>query len=107
VAYEKSYAVYLMTNRPRGVFYVGVTSDLAGRVWKHRNGTLDGFTKRYNLTRLAWFEVHSDIEAAIYREKQLKRWRREWKIALVEKDNPDWLDLWSRIDGSVDGPPLV
>ena len=90
-------AVYIMTSRRDGPLYVGVTSNLPGRVWQHRNGTFPGFTKRYGLTRLVHFESFEDIEAAIAFEKRLKRWRRDWKIALIERDNPDWCDLWPDI----------
>jgi putative endonuclease len=104
---EKAYAVYIMSNWTRGVLYVGVTSDLCGRVFQHREGLLDGFTRKYNCKRLVWFEIHSDIGEAIYREKKIKRWRRQWKIDLIERDNRTWLDLWDRVNGSVEGPRLV
>lgn len=104
---EKSYAVYIMTNWRRGVLYTGVTSDLAGRVSQHRDGLLEGFTRRYNCKRLVWFEVHSDIGEAIFREKKIKRWRRQWKIDLIEQANPNWLDRWEQVNGSVAGPRLV
>ncbi len=90
---EKAFAVYLMTNRPRGVFYVGVSSALRTRVIQHKDGVFEGFTSRYNLHNLVWMEWHLDPYAAIKREKQIKRWRREWKIELVEKVNPEWRDL--------------
>jgi len=88
------YSVYIMTNRERGVFYIGMTSDLMGRVWTHREQTQDGFVKRYNLRRLVWFETHEDVHAAIAREKTIKRWKRDWKIALIEEANPHWRNLW-------------
>jgi putative endonuclease len=95
---EDRYHVYLMTNRPRGVFYVGITSNLVGRVWQHRTHFHQGsFTDRYNLERLVWAEQYREVGVAIKREKLIKRWIRSWKIALVEKDNPDWLDLWEGI----------
>lgn len=104
---EKTYCVYIMTNRPRGVLYTGITSDLPGRVHQHREGVLEGFTKKYNCRRLVWFETHSDVGQAILREKRIKHWRRIWKIDLVEKLNPQWFDLWSSINGRVEGPALI
>ena len=89
--------VYIMTNKHRGTLYVGVTSDLPARVWQHREGLVEGFTKRYGLNRLVFFEQHAEIEQAIVREKQVKRWRRNWKLDLIEKQNPDWRDLWPDI----------
>ena len=89
--------VYIMTNKRNGTLYVGVTSDLKKRVYEHREGLLPGFTEKYRLKRLVWFESHDEIAQAIAREKQLKRWRRAWKIALIEASNADWRDLWSEI----------
>jgi putative endonuclease len=85
--------VYFMTNRRNGVLYVGVTSDLAKRAWEHREGVVEGFTKRYRLKRLVYAERHDDIRDAIQREKNLKHWRRAWRIELIESQNPDWADL--------------
>jgi len=99
---EKAYSVYIMTNRPRGVLYTGITSDLPGRVHTHRQGLLEGFTKKYNCRRLVWFETHPDVDHAITREKRIKHWRRIWKIDLVEALNPQWVDLWSQVNGSVE-----
>jgi len=90
---RKRFYVYLLASRPRGVLYVGVTSMLASRAWQHRSGVIPGFTKKYHVRRLVWFEEHQDAPSAIRREKQLKRWRRDWKIALVERENPEWRDL--------------
>jgi putative endonuclease len=84
---------YLLTNKPRGVFYIGVTADLAARLFQHRNGTGSDFCRRYNLHRPVLAEQHARIEDAIAREKALKAWKREWKIRLVEESNPLWLDL--------------
>ena len=95
----KSYYVYILASRRDGAIYVGITSDLVKRVYEHRSKFVPGFTSRYNITRLVWFEVHGDPLAAITREKQLKKWRRAWKIALIVKDNPEWLDLWEEICG--------
>ena len=95
---EDKYYVYLMTNRPRGTFYVGVTSDLVKRVWQHRTHQLKpSFTDRYNLERLVWVEQYREVGVAIQREKRIKRWRRDWKIQLVETNNPEWRDLWNDI----------
>ncbi len=85
--------VYMLSNRRNGVLYLGVTSDLARRIDEHRAGTVSGFSKRYNLHRLVWVEVHNSISEAIAREKQLKKWRRQWKIELIESMNPEWRDL--------------
>lgn len=89
--------VYILTNKPRGTFYVGVTSDIAKRVWEHKSHAVEGFTERYGLHTLVHLEFHETMNDAIAREKKLKRWRRAWKFALVEKDNPDWLDLYEHI----------
>ena len=93
----KHFFVYMMTNRPQGTLYTGVTSNLPARVWQHRTNAADGFTRRYNLHRLVWFEPHADAEAAITREKRLKKWRRPWKLRLIEEQNPDWRDLYENI----------
>ena len=84
---------YIMANKPRGVLYIGVTADLAARVWQHRGGTGSSFCRRYNLTRLAYAEEHATIGEAIAREKALKAWKRAWKITLIETANPTWRDL--------------
>ncbi len=94
----KQPAAYILADRYRGTLYIGVTSGLWQRVWDHKNGRLPGFTSRYGLDRLVWYEHRHTMERAIVREKQLKAWRREWKIALIEKMNPDWLDLHESID---------
>ena len=85
---------YIMTNRPLGVLYIGVTADLAARVFQHREGQGSDFCQRYNLTRLVLVEAHGAIEEAIAREKALKAWKRAWKIDLIEAANPQWRDLW-------------
>ena len=89
--------VYIVTNKPRGVLYVGVTSDLERRIWEHRNGLYRGFTDSYNCKRLVWYEDHDEITEAIHREKRLKNWNRAWKIQLVEEMNPGWDDLFDTI----------
>ena len=86
--------VYMLSNRCHGTLYVGVTSDLIRRVWQHKQHAVDGFTRKYHLTRLVWFEIHETMYDAIAREKAVKRWRRNWKIALIERENPGWLDLY-------------
>ena len=94
---EKLFTVYLMTHRPRGVFYFGVTSDLLSRVLQHRAGAYEGHSRKWRCRRLVWYETFPDADSAISCEKRLKRWRRAWKIAMVEKTNPDWCDLGPEI----------
>jgi putative endonuclease len=89
--------VYIMTNKPRGTLYVGVTSDLSRRAWEHRHGPGDGFTSRYGLGRLVYAEHHNSIGAATQREKTLKHWSRAWKVKLILGANPQWEDLFDRI----------
>ena len=96
---EKQFCVYIVTNRPRGTFYIGVTSNLAQRIGQHREKAVDGFSKRYGLDRLVWYELHENAESAILREKQLKKWNRLWKVELIEKMNPEWRDLFQDIVG--------
>lgn len=86
--------VYLLASKPYGTLYIGTTSDLGRRVWEHKNKLVAGFTKRYRIDRLVWFEVHQSSAAALRREKQLKEWKRDWKINLLERDNPHWVDLY-------------
>jgi putative endonuclease len=85
---------FIMTNRPDGTLYVGVTSDLQHRIFQHRMGLVEGFTKRYGLKRLVYAERHDDIRHAILREKAIKTWRRAWRVRLIRKSNPDWNDLY-------------
>ena len=99
-------AVYLLANRHMGTLYVGVTGNLIRRVGQHRSGIEGGFACRYGLARLVWFEQHVEMRPAIEREKQIKKWRREWKIALIEAVNPTWRDLWPEIIGQTSGFPL-
>ena len=91
---HRSYFVYLLASGARGTLYVGMTSDLMHRVWQHKEKAIPGFTKRYGCDRLVWFEQHDTPEGAIRREKQMKEWRRAWKIELVETTNPQWIDLY-------------
>lgn len=90
---DRTPCVYIPASQPRGTLYIGVTSDLTARLWQHREGALPGFTSAHGVTRLVWFELHGDMIAAITREKQLKNWRRQWKISLIEEANPHWADL--------------
>ncbi len=89
--------VYLLASRKEGILYIGVTGDLARRVYEHREKSAPGSTSRYNVGKLVWFESYDDPVAAITHEKELKKWRRAWKVALIEKDNPDWRDLFDEI----------
>ena len=91
-------AVYMLASRKNGTLYVGVTSDLARRIYEHKEGALPGFTRRYGVKRLVWFEVHESIAVALQRERSLKKYRRRWKINLIEAENPDWLKLYHRLN---------
>ena len=91
------YAVYILASRSRGTLYVGSTSNLTARIWQHRNHVVSGFSHSYDVTRLVWFEFHEDFEMAGLMEKRLKRWRRDWKFALIEQNNPGWHDLYDDI----------
>lgn len=92
-----SYWVYILASAPRGTLYVGVTNDLIRRVYEHREGFVAGFTKKYDIKMLVYFEAHDSIIAAIQREKNIKHWPREWKVQLILRDNPQWRDLWDEI----------
>ena len=94
---EKQPAVYILASKKHGTLYIGVTSNLLQRIWQHRNNAVDGFTKKYNVYRLVYFEMTACITSAIHREKQLKSWKRSWKISLIEENNPSWSDLWNEI----------
>ncbi|HAN98082.1 MAG TPA: GIY-YIG nuclease [Planctomycetaceae bacterium] len=91
------YFVYLLTNKRNGTLYLGVTNDLVRRVHEHREKTVRGFSARYGADRLVWFEAHEDVTAAIEREKEIKKWKRAWKLALIEKDNTEWIDLYDSV----------
>ncbi len=91
--------MYLLARARNGTLYVGVTSDLAKRVWQHKGGFVDGFTKKHAVKLLVWFEQHDSAESAITREKQIKKWNREWKVNLIEERNPYWNDLYPEIIG--------
>jgi putative endonuclease len=88
-------AVYILSSKPNGTLYIGVTSDLVKRVWQHKNDVIDGFTKEHSVHDLVYFELHEDMVSAITREKQMKAWQRQWKINLIEEANPQWRDLYS------------
>jgi putative endonuclease len=93
------YHVYMLASRRNGTLYVGVTSALIRRIYQHREGLADGFTRKYGVKTLVWFEGTGSVEAAIHKEKQLKDWKRAWKIALIEKENPGWVDLYPGLLG--------
>jgi putative endonuclease len=95
----KTYWVYIRASALGGTLYIGVTNDLVRRIYEHRMGMADGFTKKYGIHRLVCFEQYGDVELAIQREKRLKRWNRAWKIRLIEEKNPDWVDLYPQISG--------
>ena len=94
---ERQPAVYILASNQNGTLYIGVTSDLGKRAWEHKNDLVEGFTKRYGVHRLVYYELHSDMLSAITREKQLKKWNRAWKLELIEENNPEWNDLWDEI----------
>lgn len=91
--------VYIMANRLNGTLYLGVTSDLIQRAYQHRNGLAEGFSRQHGCTLLVWFECHEDIQDARHRELQMKKWKREWKLRLIERGNPDWLNLYPSLFG--------
>jgi putative endonuclease len=90
----KQPCVYLLTSKRNGTLYVGVTSDLVKRIWEHKHNTVEGFTKRYGIHRLVWYELHETLYSAIAREKAVKEWKRKWKLQLIENMNPQWKDLY-------------
>ena len=94
---DKQGYVYILASKPNGTLYIGVTSNLVARVWQHRAKLVDGFTEKYGVDRLVWFESCDSIVGAIAREKQLKKWNRDWKIRLIVEANPDWNDLYSTL----------
>ena len=98
-------AVYILASRRNGTLYIGVTSNLIQRIWQHREGTVPGFTDSYGVKLLVFYEMHATMEAAITREKRLKKWERLWKLRLIEETNPEWQDLWPQILGSAGFPP--
>ena len=99
----KPYYVYILASKKNGTLYLGVTNDIARRIYEHKNNLVDGFTKKYSVHCLVYFEVCEDVRVAIQREKNIKKWRRRWRIELIEKNNPDWRDLYFEV---IDGFPL-
>ncbi len=95
--YEKQFYVYILASRKNGTLYVGVTSDLLKRVWQHKQHFVKGFTEKYNVVNLVYYEVHQNAESAITREKRIKKWNRDWKMRLIEEKNPEWKDLYGVI----------
>ena len=102
----KQPCVYILASQRNGTLYIGVTADLVRRVWEHRTGMVDGFTREYGVHRLVYAEFHATMADAITREKRLKKWRRAWKLELIERDNPAWRDLYDEHVGSP-GSPLA
>ena len=98
---SKNYWVYIMTNKRRGVLYIGVTGNRDKRIYEHKTSTIEGFTQKYKLTKLVYIEETTDVHAALQREKTLKHWLRDWKIALIEQYNPEWKDLAAELDPRV------
>ena len=101
---DRQFYVYIMTNRPYGTLYVGITNDLLRRAWEHRNGVVQGFSDRWGLKRLVWYEVHSTAYEAIRREKLIKKWHRDWKVNLIQGMNAEWDDLFDAITGAKPAP---
>ena len=91
---ERRFYVYILTNRPYGTLYVGITNDLARRAWEHRSDVVPGFSREHGLHRLVWYEVHSTAIDAIAQEKRIKKWHRDWKVNLIQSMNPEWNDLY-------------
>ena len=94
---NKQPTVYILASKRNGTLYIGVTSELVKRIWEHKNNRVEGFTKRYNVHRLVWYELHDSMESAITREKRLKNWKRKWKLELIESSNPNWQDMYHTI----------
>ncbi len=97
--FRKTYYVYILASKKYGTLYIGVTNNLLKRVYQHKESLVDGFTKKYGIHKLVYYEQHEDINHAILREKQIKKWRRDWKINLIESENPQWLDLYLELTG--------
>jgi putative endonuclease len=102
--FDKLPVTYILASARNGTLYIGVTSNLVQRAWQHRTGALGGFTDRHRVHRLVYYECHADMEHAIVREKQLKKWQRRWKLRLIEEKNPQWTDLWDEILGTGSPP---
>jgi putative endonuclease len=93
----KQPCVYILASQRNGTLYTGVTSDLVKRIWEHKNGLVEGFTKKYSVYRLVYFEQHDNMMSAINREKHIKKWNRNWKLSLIEEQNPEWIDLYENL----------
>ena len=102
---DKQYWVYILASKRNGTLYCGVSSDLIKRVWQHKNDVIDGFTKKHQVKRLVYFEAHQEVQSALDREKRIKKWKRDWKLRLIEEKNPEWRDLYDQIAGSAGFPP--
>jgi putative endonuclease len=96
---NKQFYVYILASKRNGTLYTGVTSNLVQRVWQHKNNAIEGFTSKYNVKILVYYEAHDNAESAITREKRIKKWRRNWKLRLIEESNPHWKDLYDGISG--------
>lgn len=94
---EKQPCIYILASKKNGTLYIGVTSNLPKRIWQHKNNLVDGFTAKYNIHQLVWYEQHNTLETAIQKEKQMKNWKREWKVNVIEASNPEWIDLYDGI----------
>lgn len=94
---KEYFYIYILASLHNRVLYIGLTTDLRKRVWEHKNGVIKGFTKKYNVNRLVYYEVHDNAEAGTKRERNMKEWKRQWKIELIEKDNSEWIDLYEEI----------
>lgn len=94
---NKQYYVYMLASSRNGTLYTGVTGDIVKRIWEHRSGIIEGFTKTYHVHLLVWYEVHEDVNEAIVREKRIKKWNRAWKVALIERSNSGWNDLYENL----------
>ncbi|UCH46319.1 MAG: GIY-YIG nuclease family protein [Nitrospiraceae bacterium] len=93
----KNYYVYILSSKRNGTLYTGMTSDLIKRIYEHKNGLADGFTRKYTVHNLVWYELYESAESAITREKQIKKWKRNWKLKLIEQNNPNWIDLYKNV----------
>ncbi len=100
-------ATYMLASSRNGTLYIGVTSDLIARIWKHRDHLVDGFTKKYEVMNLIWYEFHATMEEAIQREKRIKKWNRAWKLQLIDAINPSWRDLWPDITDQLTGSNVL
>ena len=94
---EKNYYVYILASKQNGTLYAGMTNDLQRRIYEHKHGLVEGFTKKYNIHNLVYYEEANDVKVAIEREKQIKKWNRKWKLELIEKENPNWNDLYDSL----------